>query len=93
MIINHRLLLTFVERWYEETSNFSLSTDETKMTLNDVSCLLHLIIRGSSHGPRGENNQEKLDKKIIQHIQLIKKILGKLSLMILTNTSHMCLIK
>jgi len=45
-IIDQELLYTFVERWHEETSRFYLSMEEMTITLDDVSCLLHLPIKG-----------------------------------------------
>ena len=36
----------FVERWHEETSPFHLPHGEMTTTLDDVICLLHLLIGG-----------------------------------------------
>jgi len=44
--IDHDLLFAFVERWHEETSSFHLSFGEMTVTLDDMSCLLHLPIDG-----------------------------------------------
>ncbi|CAJ2639984.1 unnamed protein product [Trifolium pratense] len=41
------LISAFVERWHEETSSFHLPAGEITVTLDDVSCLLHLPIEGS----------------------------------------------
>jgi len=35
-ILDHGLLCTFIERWYEETSSFHLSIEEMTVTLDDV---------------------------------------------------------
>jgi hypothetical protein len=43
-LIDHSLICAFVERWHEETSSFHLSFGEMTVTLDDVSCLLHLPI-------------------------------------------------
>ena len=45
-MIDHCLICAFVERWHEETSSFHLPFGEMTVTLNDVSCLLHLPIDG-----------------------------------------------
>lgn len=44
--IDHNLISAFAERWHEETSSFHLPFGEMIMTLDDVSCLLHLQING-----------------------------------------------
>jgi hypothetical protein len=45
--IDPALISAFVERWHEETSSFHLPSGEITITLDDVSCLLHLPIEGS----------------------------------------------
>jgi len=45
-MIDHGLICAFVERWHEETSSFHLPFGEMTVTLDDVSCLLHLPIDG-----------------------------------------------
>lgn len=44
--INHDMLPAFVERWHSKKLSFHLPHGETFITLDDVSCLLHLPIRG-----------------------------------------------
>ncbi|XP_050914136.1 protein MAIN-LIKE 1-like [Lathyrus oleraceus] len=44
--VNHKMLNELVERWNSETSLFYLPHGEMSITLDDVSCLLHLSIRG-----------------------------------------------
>lgn len=44
--VNHRMLNAFVERWHTDTSSFHLPLGEMSITLDNVSCLLHLSIRG-----------------------------------------------
>lgn len=44
--VNYRMLNTFMERWHSETSSFHLPLDEMSITFDNVSCLLHLSIRG-----------------------------------------------
>ncbi|CAL5196149.1 unnamed protein product [Lathyrus oleraceus] len=50
-MVNHGILNAFVERWHSETSSFHLLTDMS-ITLDDVSYLLNLLIRGKllDHG-------------------------------------------
>ncbi|GAU50345.1 hypothetical protein TSUD_409300 [Trifolium subterraneum] len=40
------LISAFAERWHEETSSFHMPVGENTVTLNDVSCLLHLPLEG-----------------------------------------------
>lgn len=51
-MVNHRMLNAFVERWYSETSSFHLPLGEMSIALDDVSCLLHIPIKGGflDHG-------------------------------------------
>jgi len=42
--IEHDLISAFAERWHEETLSFHLLFGEMSVTLDDVSCLLHLPI-------------------------------------------------
>jgi len=45
-MIYHSLICAFVDRWHKETSSFHLPFGEMAVTLDDVSCLLHLPIDG-----------------------------------------------
>jgi hypothetical protein len=45
-MIDHGLICAFVYRWHEETSSFHPPFGEMTVTLDDVSCLLHLPIDG-----------------------------------------------
>ncbi|MCI65201.1 serine/threonine-protein phosphatase 7 long form-like protein, partial [Trifolium medium] len=40
------LISADAERWHDETSNFHMPVGEITVTLDDVSCLLHLPFRG-----------------------------------------------
>jgi len=44
--LDHGLICAFLERWHEETSSFHLPFGEMTLTLDDVSCLLHIPIDG-----------------------------------------------
>lgn len=46
MTINHGMLEDFMERWHKETSYFHTSHGDISITLDNVLCLLHLMIRG-----------------------------------------------
>ncbi|XP_058762356.1 protein MAIN-LIKE 1-like [Vicia villosa] len=50
--IHNGMLMAFAERWHPEVSSFHLPRGEITITLDDVTCLLHLPIRGIllSHG-------------------------------------------
>lgn len=51
-MVDHVMLNAFVERWNHETLSFHLPRDEISITLDNVSCLLHLLImrRFLDHG-------------------------------------------
>jgi len=46
VIVPHALLMTLCERWHAEISSFPLHVGEMTITLDDVTCLLHLPIEG-----------------------------------------------
>ncbi|CAK8541612.1 unnamed protein product [Lathyrus sativus] len=50
--IDTNLVSAFVERWHLETSSFHMPFGEMTITLDDVSCLLHLPIRGVFWSPQ-----------------------------------------
>ncbi|MCH98345.1 serine/threonine-protein phosphatase 7 long form-like protein, partial [Trifolium medium] len=50
-IIDSSLVSAFAERWHQETNTFHLPIGEMTITLDDVSCLLHLPISGASFSP------------------------------------------
>jgi len=45
--VDDGLLIAFSERWHSETSSFHLSVGEMTITLDDVSCLLHIHVGGN----------------------------------------------
>lgn len=45
-LVNHKMLNAFMEIWKFETSSFHLPYSEMSITLDNVSCLLHLPING-----------------------------------------------
>ena len=45
--LDRGLVSAFVERWHRETSSFHMPVGEMTITLDDVSCLLHLPITGA----------------------------------------------
>ncbi|CAK8573992.1 unnamed protein product [Lathyrus sativus] len=53
--IDTNLVSAFAERWHLETSSFHMSFGEMTITLDDVSCLLHLPIRGVFWSPHDIN--------------------------------------
>ncbi|KAI5395778.1 hypothetical protein KIW84_062093 [Lathyrus oleraceus] len=50
--IDTNLVSAFVKRWHLETSSFHMPFGEMSITLDDVSCLLHLPIRGIFWSPQ-----------------------------------------
>lgn len=55
------MLNAFVERWHIETSSFHLPLGEMSITLGEVSCLLHLPIRGKILENERINKYETLE--------------------------------
>lgn len=47
-VANKDLVNVFLERWHQETSSFYLPVGEMTITLDDVFCLLHLLVRDRS---------------------------------------------
>lgn len=43
--VNHGMLYAFLEKRHSDTSSFHLPLGEISITLDNVSCLLHLLIR------------------------------------------------
>ncbi|CAK8561511.1 unnamed protein product [Lathyrus sativus] len=53
--IDTNLVSVFAERWHLETFSFHMLFGEMTITLDDVSCLLHLSIRGVLWSPQDIN--------------------------------------
>ncbi|GAU47881.1 hypothetical protein TSUD_404530 [Trifolium subterraneum] len=49
--VDPQLLSAFTERWHAETSSFHIPFGEMTITLDDVPCLLHILVRGVFHTP------------------------------------------
>ena len=62
--IDHVLCSAFAERWHEETSSFHLPFGEMTVTLDDVSCLLHLPIDGMLLAHEGMTRDEAVEMMI-----------------------------
>lgn len=58
MTINHGMRATFAERCHSETPFFHLPISEMTITLDDVSCLLHILIRGKLSDHRRLGREE-----------------------------------
>ncbi|XP_058742850.1 protein MAIN-LIKE 1-like [Vicia villosa] len=56
--IDPNLISAFVERWHPETSSFHMPFGEMTITLDDVSCLLHLPIKGEFWDPPSNITEE-----------------------------------
>ncbi|GAU35365.1 hypothetical protein TSUD_57140 [Trifolium subterraneum] len=49
--VDPQILSAFTKRWHPETSSFHMSFGEMTVTLDDVSCLLHIPVRGIFYTP------------------------------------------
>ncbi|XP_045802465.1 protein MAIN-LIKE 1-like [Trifolium pratense] len=56
--VDPNLISAFVERWHPETSSFHMSFGEMTITLDDVTCLLHIPIRGDFYTPSSFTEEE-----------------------------------
>ncbi|CAK8566905.1 unnamed protein product [Lathyrus sativus] len=56
------MLMGFAKRWHLETSSLHLLHDELTVTLDDISCLLHIPIRGTllRHGRMTKENVREM---------------------------------
>ncbi|CAK8536571.1 unnamed protein product [Lathyrus sativus] len=59
--IDTDLVSAFAERWHLETSSFHMPFGEMTITLDDVSCLLHLPIREVFWSPQDINEGRVVD--------------------------------
>ncbi|XP_058742384.1 uncharacterized protein LOC131614862 [Vicia villosa] len=50
--IHNGMLMAFAERWHPDISSFHLPLSEITITLDNIACLLHILVRGTllSHG-------------------------------------------
>ena len=60
-IVNWDMINAFVERWHHEMSLFHLPHGEMMITLDDVTCLLHILIRGTFSDHERIGKEEALD--------------------------------
>ena len=65
-VVNWGMINAFVERWHHETSSFHLPHGEMTITLDDVSCLLHIPIRGTFLSHDRISKEEALDLLVEQ---------------------------
>lgn len=61
--VTNKDLMNFIfERWHQETSSFHLPVGEMSITLDDMSCLLHLPLIGRSI----DHVSLHFDKKVVR---------------------------
>ncbi|XP_058747023.1 protein MAIN-LIKE 1-like [Vicia villosa] len=60
-MVNKGMINAFFERWHHETSSFHIPHGEMTITLDDVTCLLHLQIRGRFLDHESIGKEEVLD--------------------------------
>ncbi|CAK8542422.1 unnamed protein product [Lathyrus sativus] len=71
--IDTNLVSAFAERWHLETSSFHMPFGEMTITLDDVSCLLHLPIRGVFWSP--EDISEALAVEwVVDHLGVSQRV-------------------
>ncbi|XP_058784017.1 protein MAIN-LIKE 1-like [Vicia villosa] len=60
-MVNWGMINTFIERWHHERSSFHIPHGEMTITLDDVACLLHILIRGRFLDDERIDKEEALD--------------------------------
>ncbi|XP_058775296.1 protein MAIN-LIKE 1-like [Vicia villosa] len=66
MTIHNGMLMAFAERWHPETFSFHLPHGEITITLDDVACLLHLLIKGTILGHSKLTKEEAMEMLIAE---------------------------
>lgn len=61
MTIHHGMHAAFAVRWHSKTSSFHLPIGDMTITLDDVSCLPHLLIRGKLPDHRRLGQEEAVE--------------------------------
>ena len=56
--IDQNLALAFAERCHSKTLSLHMSFSGMGITLNNFSCLLHLLVKGEFRGPRGVTEED-----------------------------------
>jgi len=71
---DNNLVNVFLERWHQETSFFHLPIEEITITLDDVSCLLHLLVVGrpKDHVP-SLFDREAVKILLMSHMDILTK--------------------
>ncbi|XP_050902122.1 protein MAIN-LIKE 1-like [Lathyrus oleraceus] len=67
--VNQGMLNAFVERWHTETSSFHITLCEISITLDNVSCLLHLSI-GEKLLDHGRISKDETLKLMVDYLGL-----------------------
>lgn len=67
MTISHNMHVGFAEMWHLETSYFHLPRGEMTITIDDVSCLMHLPIKGKLLGHMRIGRAEGVDM-VVTHL-------------------------
>ncbi|XP_058776110.1 protein MAIN-LIKE 1-like [Vicia villosa] len=70
IVIHNVMLMAFAERWHPKTSSFHLTYGEITVTLDDVSCLLHIPIRGTILR-HGRITKEEARELLVEELGLI----------------------
>ncbi|XP_058772191.1 protein MAIN-LIKE 1-like [Vicia villosa] len=70
--------MAFAERWHTETSSFHLPHGEITITLDDIACLLHILIRGTLLGNGRLTKEEAREVHIVElrddHVDALEEV-------------------
>ena len=67
-IVPHALLMTLCKRWHPETSSFHMVLGEMTITLDDVVCLMHLLIEGRMLSHPKKMSQTEGAELMVRHL-------------------------
>jgi len=69
-MVDANLLSAFVERWHLETSSFHMPFGEMTITLYDVACLLHLLVRGEFYDQPSGLSEEGAARLVVDLLEV-----------------------
>jgi len=76
--VPHALLMTLCERWHTEISSFHMPLGEMTTTLDDVTCLMHLPIKGRMLSHPKKKSQTEGANMMVRHLDVMEAVAEKI---------------